>query len=145
MFERYTEAARRVIFFARFEASEFGAPEIDTEHLLLGVLRQDKPLLDRLVGAPVDVEAIRREIADRTGIRATIPTSVDMPLSMASTRVLMSTAQEAQRLNHERIGTQHLVLGLLLEEESFAAEMLRGLGLSVDSVRADMLKRANEG
>ena len=68
MFERYTERARRVIFFARYEASQFGSHAIETEHLLLGLIREDKNLTNRFLQAP-SIESLRMEIASRTTIR----------------------------------------------------------------------------
>ena len=62
MFERYTEKARRVIFFARYEASQFGSPYIETEHLLLGLLREDKALTNRFLRSHASVESIRKQI-----------------------------------------------------------------------------------
>jgi len=64
MFEKYTEKARRTIFFARFEASQLGSPYIETEHLLLGLLREDKTLANRLLGSMAAVESIRKKIED---------------------------------------------------------------------------------
>ena len=67
MFERYTEKARRVIFFARYEASQFGSPYIETEHLLLGLLREDKALANRFLRSHAAVESIRKQIEDADG------------------------------------------------------------------------------
>ena len=64
MFERYTEKARRIIFFARYEASQFGSPYIETEHLLLGLLREDKTLTNRFLRSRASVESIRKQIED---------------------------------------------------------------------------------
>ena len=69
MFERYTEKARRVIFFARYEASQFGSPYIETEHLLLGLLREDKALANRFLRSHAAVESIRKQIEGHTTIR----------------------------------------------------------------------------
>ena len=80
MFERYTEKARRVIFFARYEASQFGSPYIETEHLLLGLLREDKALTNRFLRSHASVESIRKQIEGRTTIREKVSTSVDLPL-----------------------------------------------------------------
>src|SRR5690349_4532943 len=89
MFERYTEKARRVIFFARYEASQFGAPAIEPEHLLLGLMREDKTLTGRFFPrAQITIEAIRREIEGRTLLRERIPTSVELPLAPETKRVL---------------------------------------------------------
>src|SRR5215471_14054192 len=122
MFERYTEKARRVIFFGRYEASQFGSPYIETEHVLLGLLREDKALTNRFLRS--QAEAIRKQIEDHTTVREKVPTSVDLPLSNESKRVLAYAAEEAERLSHKHIGTEHLLLGLLREEESFAARIL---------------------
>ena len=73
MFERYTEKARRVIFFARYEASQFGSPYIETEHLLLGLLREDKALTNRFLRSHASVESIRKQIEGHTTIREKVP------------------------------------------------------------------------
>src|ERR1700752_4525594 len=100
MFETYTEKARRVIFYARYEASQFGSPYIETEHLLLGILREDKALTNRFFHAHASVEDIRQQIEARTLTRENIPTSADLPLSNESKRVLAYAAEEAERRGH---------------------------------------------
>ena len=130
MFERYTEKARRVIFFARYEASQFGSPYIETEHLLLGLLREDKALTNRFLRSHASVESIRKQIEGHTTIREKVSTSVDLPLSNECKRVLAYAAEEAERLSHKHIGTEHLLLGLLREEKCFAAEILHERGLA---------------
>ena len=75
MFERYTEKARRVIFFARYEASQFGSPYIETEHLLLGLLREDKALTNRFLRSHASVESIRKQIEAHTTIREKVSTA----------------------------------------------------------------------
>ena len=134
MFERYTEKARRVIFFARYEASQFGSPYIETEHLLLGLLREDKALALRFLGI-TSSESIRKQIEAHTIVRDKIPTSVDLPLSHEGKRVLVYGAEEAKRLDLEHIDTEHLLLGLLREEKSFAAAILHERGLQFARVR----------
>ena len=129
MFERYTEKARRVIFFARYEASQFGSPCIETEHLLLGLLREDKALANRFLRSSASVESIRKQIEAHTTLREKVSTSVDLPLSHECKRVLAYAAEEAERLNHKHIGTEHLLLGLLREEKCFAADILHERGL----------------
>ena len=88
MFERYTEKARRVIFFARYEASQFGSPYIETEHLLLGILREGKALTHRFIRAQASVEAFPRQIEEHTTVREKVATSIDLPLSNEGKRVL---------------------------------------------------------
>jgi len=135
MFEKYTEKARRVIFFARYEASQFGSPYIETEHLLLGLLREDKVLANRFLPPDASAESIRKQIESRTTTRGRVSTSVEMPISNECKRVLDYAAEEAERLAHKQIGTEHLWLGLLREEKSFAAEILRERGLTLAAAR----------
>jgi hypothetical protein len=135
MFERYTEKARRTIFFARYEASQFGSPYIESEHLLRGLLREDKRLANQFLRSQRAVESILSQIEDQTTVREKVSTSVDLPLSHECKRVLTYGAEEAKRLNHNHIDTPHLLLGLLREEKSFAAQILRNQGLALDSVR----------
>jgi ATP-dependent Clp protease ATP-binding subunit ClpC len=144
MFERYTEKARRVIFFARYEASQFGSPYIETEHLLLGLLREDKALTNRFLRSHASVESIRKQIEGRTTIREKVSTSVDLPLSNECKRVLAYAAEEAERLAHKHIGTEHLLLGLLREEKCFAAEILTERGLRLPAIREELQRTTQE-
>jgi len=144
MFERYTEKARRVIFFARYEASQFGSPYIETEHLLLGLLREDKALTNRFLRSHASVESIRKQIEGHTTIREKVSTSVDLPLSNECKRVLAYAAEEAERLSHKHIGTEHLLLGLLREEKCFAAEILHERGLRLPAIREELQRTTQE-
>ncbi len=133
MFERYTESARRAIFFARYEASSFGSLEITSAALLLGILREDKTLAMEL-GADA-VVAIRKEVQLLSPKREKVSTSVDLPLSQESKRALAYGVEEAEKLNHKPIGTPHLVLGLLRVENCLAAELLRKHGITLEQCR----------
>jgi ATP-dependent Clp protease ATP-binding subunit ClpC len=144
MFERYTEKARRVIFFARYEASQFGATQIEAEHILLGLVREDKTLTHRFFHrSHTNFESIRREIEDRTVLRERLSTQVDLPLSGEAKRVLAYAAEESERLGHRHIGTEHLLLGLLREENSVAAEILYERGLRLSDIRNELMRQAN--
>jgi bifunctional UDP-N-acetylglucosamine pyrophosphorylase/glucosamine-1-phosphate N-acetyltransferase len=140
MFERYTEKARRVIFFARYEASQFGSPYIETEHLLLGLLREDKPLTSHLISSRTSLESIRKKIDEHAIIREKIATSVDLPLSNEGKRVLAYAAEEADQLKHTHIGTEHLLLGLLREEGCFASQILLERGLKLAEIREEIAR-----
>src|SRR5579884_2001789 len=144
MFEKYTEKARRVIFFARYEASQFGSSYIETEHLLLGLLREDKALTNRFLRSHTSIESIRKQIEGRTTIREKVSTSVDLPLSQECKRVLAYAAEEAERLSHKHIGTEHLLMGLLREEKSFAAEILHERGLRLSALREELNRAQSE-
>jgi ATP-dependent Clp protease ATP-binding subunit ClpC len=145
MFERYTEKARRVIFFARYEASQFGSPYIETEHLLLGLIREDKNLTSRFFPkANASIDSIRKEIEGRTLIREKVSTSVELPFSEESKRALNAAAEESDRLAHKHIGTEHMLLGLLREDKSVAAEILRERGLRLGMVREELSRGSAE-
>ena len=145
MFERYTERARRVIFFARYEASQLGSNSIETEHLLLGLIREGKGLTSRLFGKNhLSTESIRKEIEGRAIYRDKVSTSVDIPLSAESKRVLGYASEEAERMLHNYIGTEHVLLGLLREEKSVAAGILAEKGMRLPAVREDIVQLLNE-
>jgi len=129
MFERYTEKARRVIFFARYEASRFGSATIDTEHLLLGILRESPNLLSE------SLDTIRIRIEEQMPIRERTPTSTDLPFSAAATRTLNFASEEADRFGHPHIGSGHILLGLLREKEGLAAKLLAEMGVRLETFR----------
>jgi hypothetical protein len=140
MFERYTDKARRVIFFARYEASQYGSPQIETEHLLLGLLREDKALGTRLFSEHGSADKFRQEVEQRWKGREKTATSVDLPLSPESKSVLRYAVEESERLAAEHIGCEHLVLGMLREQNCFAAEALQRAGISLEQWRQEIPK-----
>ena len=144
MFERYTETARKVIFTARYEASQFGSGYIETEHLLLGILRTDGALALRLWKAPERIESVRQQIEKEAAARKKVPTStsVDLPLSHECKRVLAYGAEEAERLNHKPITTVHLLLGLLREDKCFASKLLLESGLTPSQLKQEASQEA---
>ncbi|GAB4247681.1 MAG: ATP-dependent Clp protease ATP-binding subunit [Acidobacteriota bacterium] len=145
MFERYTEKARRVIFFARYEASQLGSRSIETEHILLGLLREDKALASRFLSRPqAALDSIRKEIEGRIERREKVSTSVELPLSEQAKRVLAYASEEADRLLCSYIGTEHILLGLLRAEDTLAAEILRSRGLKLARVREELAGSAPE-
>ena len=145
MFERYTERARRVIFFARYEASQLGSPSIETEHLLLGLIREGKGLTSRLFSKnSLPMEEVRKEIEGRSPYREKVSTSVDIPLSADSKRVLGYAAEEAERMLHNYIGTEHILLGLMREDTSVAATILAEKGMRLSTVREDIVAIVSE-
>jgi len=139
MFERYTEKARRVIFFARYEASLGGTEAIEPEHLLLGIAREEKSLLTQFLrNGKGSIEEMRSRIEqDRPG-KERIPTNVELPLAPESKRVLHYAHEESDRLQDRHIGNEHLLLGLMREERSLAAQVLDELGVRFDGVRESL-------
>ena len=145
MFERYTDRARRVLFFARYEASQLGSISIETEHLLLGLIREGKGLTSRIFArSNLSLEHIRKQIVGRTAFREKVSTSVEIPFSGESKRLLQFAAEEADRLLHNYIGTEHLLLGILREERSVAAKILMEKGMRLNSVREHIVALLNE-
>jgi len=140
MFERYTENARRVIFFARYEASQYGSPYIETEHLLLGLLREDRALAKRFLGESNVEPGIRTEIEGHITQRERISTAVEVPLTEESKKVLKLAGEEADRLGHRHIGTEHVLVALIRVEGSLAAKLLRKRGLKPEAIREQLAK-----
>ena len=137
MFERYTEGARRTVFFARYEASQVGSAYIETEHLLLGLLREDKALFRRVL-PEVSYESIYQGVIKHTKTSSSASTSGDLPLSDEGKRALAFAAKEADRLSHQHIGTEHLLLGLLREGKHPAAELLAQRGADIEKLRGEI-------
>ena len=126
MFERYTEQARRVIFFARYETSQFGCEQIEPDHFLLGLFRQDPILMKRFL-PETSGETIRDRIQREAPLRQRISTSTDMPLSHSVKRILAYGAEEAERMEP-----------LTPEEAATEREALRSL---IESLPDDALRR----
>ena len=130
----------RVIFFARYEASQLGSRTIETEHLLLGLIRENNGLTGQLLGrSKIEPEDIRGEIEARTRVREKSSTSVEIPLSVESKRVLAYAAEEAEKMFHKYIGTEHILLGLLREKKSLASRILLEKGMRLTTAREDLL------
>jgi hypothetical protein len=138
MFERYTERARRVIFFARYEASNFGSTSIEADHMLLGLLREDKNVISRYLN--VSAESIRDEVAKQLPIKPKVATSIDLPLSHEGRNILRFSLEEADKMGHKYVAVEHLLLGILLEENCSPARILRGHGLDSSVVRETLMK-----
>lgn len=135
MFERYTPEARRVVFFSRYEASELGSASIEADHLLLGLVREARDLFKRVAPHFPSIEQVRQQIKKERPPGPKLPTYVDLPLTQQAANILQNAAEEAAQLQHSHIGTEHLLLAVLGETGSFAAEIARGYGLNLDEAR----------
>jgi len=140
MFERYSETARRAIHSSRYMAGRVGSPEIETEHLLLGLLRTEKVLARRFLASPWAGEAVWRKIEQSKPVRETTPGPRELPLSNASKHVLAFAAEEADLLSNKHVCTEHLLLGLLREEKCLATEILHERGIRLASTREDLVR-----
>ena len=140
MFESYTEKARRTLYFARLEASEFGSPCIESQHLLLGLLREHKALVKLFPKPEAALDLVRKNIEQHSTVRERIPTSIDLPISAECQRILVLASEEAEHMGHKYIGTEHLLLGILREQGSYVARLLNENGLFLDSVREEIVR-----
>jgi ATP-dependent Clp protease ATP-binding subunit ClpC len=143
MFERYSERSRRVIFFARYEALQYGSQMIAPEHILLGLIREDKSLTARFFSSSgkFSGEAVRREIEDRIAIKDRIPQSAELLLSPETKRILFWANEESRHSRNKVIRPEHLLAGILREERTVAAEILMQYGLTVQSVRDEVVRQ----
>ncbi len=143
MFERYTEKARRVIFFARYEALQYGSQVISPEHILLGLMREDKTISARYFpfSGSLSVEAVRREVEERIVLRERIPQSAELHLAPETKRILQLANEESQQLKNRHIGPEHILLALVRQERSIAAEILYQYGLRAKDVREEIARQ----
>ncbi len=130
-----------MLFFARYEASQLGSVSIETEHLLLGLIREGKGLTTRLFArSRLSFESVREDVEGRAASRADSAIPHEIPFSAETKRVLALAAEEADRLHHAYIGTEHLLLGILREERSMAASILLARGMRLAAVREDVVQ-----
>jgi ATP-dependent Clp protease ATP-binding subunit ClpA len=129
MFERLSEAAARVLFFTRHEASELGIPSITPELLLLGLVREPKGLLsDILASAGLVRDDVRREIIEHTLSREDVGRSKEIPFTETAERVVVCASEQSNRMHHTLLHPEHLLLGLLSERGTLAASLLEKQG-----------------
>jgi ATP-dependent Clp protease ATP-binding subunit ClpC len=138
MFEKFTEKAKRILFLARYEASQQGSKVIGTEHILLGLLKEGEETTRELfTRANVSMDLLQAELERRNPPREKLSTSVEIPFSEETKKALQFAEEEAERLMHPHIGTEHLLLGLLRLEDAVAGRMLAERGMRLFAVRED--------
>jgi hypothetical protein len=137
MFDRYNEQAQRSLFFARYEAGILGSLAIEPHHLLLGLLKDQNPLLAHLLAtAHTTPDALRHLVYEATGVSTSpIEHSVEIPFSTDAKHVLQDAAEESNILLHDHIGPEHLLLGLLRVERGIAWDVMREQRLALAPVR----------
>jgi ATP-dependent Clp protease ATP-binding subunit ClpC len=134
MFERYTKKARRIIYFARLEASGYGSHHIETEHILLGLMRECSALLNRVLGPEANEAQVRAEIEKSIERGERFSTAIEVPLTEESKKVLIRAAEEADALGHRPIGSSHLLLSLLSFRRSRVARILTASGVELQTM-----------
>ncbi len=139
-FEKFSERARRALSLAQEEAQRFNHSYIDTEHVLLGLVREEDGMAAKvLTNLGVGLSKVRTAVEFIMG-RGEKPSTGELGLTPRAKRVIEFAVDEARRLNHSYIGTEHLLLGLLREGEGVAAGVLESFGVTLERVRAEAVK-----
>ena len=141
MFERCAQNARRVIFLASEEAIRYGSPYIESEHLLLGMLREDEALATRIGGETGSIQVFREEIEAAATISEPNE-SREAPLGPNSKRILDFAAAEAGALGQIQITLGHYLLGILRADKCIAAKILQGHGATITAMRDETIRDA---
>jgi ATP-dependent Clp protease ATP-binding subunit ClpC len=140
VFERFTERARMVVVFAQDEARALKHNYIGTEHLLLGLLREEEGLAARVLDAlDVTVEAVRAQVARIVGPGDEVTTG-EVPFTPRAKKVLELALREALSLGHNYIGTEHILLGLVRENEGVAARILLDFDADAEKIRNEIIR-----
>ncbi|MGQ0614234.1 MAG: ATP-dependent Clp protease ATP-binding subunit, partial [Planctomycetaceae bacterium] len=141
MFDRFTDRARKVMGLARQEAQRFNHDYIGTEHILLGLIQEGSGVAsDVLKNLDVDLKKIRQEVEKLVSHGTTMVTMGQLPFTPRAKKVLELALEEASNLGHNYIGTEHLLLGLIKENEGIAARVLLNLGVKLEEVREEILE-----
>lgn len=140
MFEQFTERARQVVVLAQDEARALKHSYIGTEHILLGLLREEEGLGARvLTSLDITVEEVRQQVARNVGLGDEAP-SGQIPLTPRAKKVLELALREALSLGHNYIGTEHILLGLVREYEGVAARILLDSGVDAEKTRSEIIR-----
>ncbi len=141
MFDRFTERARKVMTYARQEAIRFNHDYVGTEHILLGLVKEGSGVAANVLeNLGVDLEKVRLEVEKLVRTGPATATKGDKPYTSRAKKVLELSMEEARNLDHNYVGTEHLLLGLLRESEGIAAQVLLNLGLKLDDVRNEVME-----
>ena len=146
MFDRFTNRARQVIILARKEADRFNHNYIGTEHILLGIVKLGEGVaVNVLRRMGLDFETVRLEVEKAVGTGPETKMIGEIPLTSRAKKVIEYAVEEAKKLHHSYIGTEHLLLGLLREGGGVAARILKNLDINMDEVRAEILNELESG
>jgi ATP-dependent Clp protease ATP-binding subunit ClpC len=140
VFERFTERARQVVVFAQDEARELRHNYIGTEHVLLGLLREEEGLAARaLRQLGVELEWVREQVGRIVGIGDEEATTGQIPFTPRAKKVLELALREGLALGHDYIGTEHILLGLARENSGVASRILLDLGIDAERIRNELI------
>ena len=140
MFERFTDRARKVMALANQEAQRLEAGSLGPEHILLGIAKEgDGVGANTLKNLGIDFQAIRQEVEKSKGASSSTPGLMKVDRNAAAEKVLEYSIQEARNLNHNYVGTEHLLLGLCRDQTQTAARVLVGLVPNLAELRKEVL------
>jgi ATP-dependent Clp protease ATP-binding subunit ClpC len=140
MYERFTDRARKVMQLANQEAQRFNHEYIGTEHILLGLVKEGTGVAANVLkNLDIDLRKIRLEVEKIVQAGPDMVTMGKLPQTPRAKKVIEYSIEEARNLNHNYVGTEHLLLGLLREQEGVAAQVLMNLGLKLEDVREEVL------
>src|SRR5438477_4474132 len=140
MFERFTDRARKVMALANQEAQRFNHEYIGTEHILLGLVKEGSGVgATVLKNLDIDLRKVRLEVEKLVKSGPDMVTMGKLPQTPRAKKVIEYAIEEARNLGHNYVGTEHLLLGLLREQEGVAAQVLMNLGLKLEDVREEVL------
>ena len=146
MFERFTDRARKVMALANQEAQRFNHDYIGTEHILLGLVKEGSGVgANVLKNLGVDLRKVRLEVEKLVKSGPEMVTMGKLPQTPRAKRVIEYAIEEARNLNHNYVGTEHLLLGLLREQDGVAAQVMISLGLKLEDVREEVLNLLGAG
>src|SRR6201747_1801340 len=146
MFERFTDRARKVMALAKQEAQRFNHEYIGTEHILLGLVKEGSGVgANVLKNLDVDLRKVRLEVEKLVKSGPDMVTMGKLPQTPRAKKVIEYAIEEARSLNHNYVGTEHLLLGLLREHDGVAAQGLMNLGLKLEEVREEVLNLLGAG
>ncbi len=146
MYERFTDRARKVMQLANQEAQRFNHEYIGTEHILLGLVKEGSGVAANVLkNLEVDLRKIRLEVEKIVQSGPDMVTMGKLPQTPRAKKVIEYAMEEARNLNHNYVGTEHLLLGLLREQEGVAAQVLMNLGLKLEDVRDEVLNLLSPG
>ncbi|MGP1310555.1 MAG: Clp protease N-terminal domain-containing protein, partial [Phycisphaerales bacterium] len=146
MFERFTDRARKVMALANQEAQRFNHEYIGTEHILLGLVKEGSGVgANVLKNLDVDLRKVRLEVEKLVKPGPEMVTMGKLPQTPRAKKVIEYAIEEARNLNHNYVGTEHLLLGLLREHDGVAAQVLMNLGLKLEEVREEVLNLLGAG
>ena len=141
MFDRFTDRAKKVMSYARQEAQKFNHEYIGTEHILLGLVQEGSGVAANVLkNMSIDLEKIRHEVEKIVKTGPSMVTMGQLPFTPRAKKVLELSMEEASQLSHNYIGTEHLLLGLIKENEGIAAQVLMNLGVQLEDVRDEVLE-----